>query len=610
MRKVAGWFLTTGFLAGLAVGTGGSLGLTAGIALVICVSLPQLLRLRHDLLDAPALYVASSVLLFGVMSVSWLGSPFNPPPGVDRTDVTKALVLVSAALLCFSLGALTAGSPRARLIRATSGKARSTSFLAGVFLVGIAATAVGLATGALGYRADLTRAQGVSPTAEPVILLSRLAPFAVLCAAVVHLNRPTALSRRALGTMVAIQVVIGLAAGFKGQAILPVEFLLLAYIGAKQRVPWRAVAGATLAILLIVLPVVNGMRGQLREGYSTRVAAARAVTDFDALRPDNALRQSDQYVIPRLRYVDQIALIMHDTPRIYPFAGGATYGPDLLLQGVPRAVWPDKPVLDQATQYAHTYWQIPEIYHTATPMTQFGDLYRNFGWAGVLAGAFVIGLLLGVYQRKASQRTTLRGEVLHIFVVVSFVAFAELETDLPVLVGAVVKTLPLALGTAFLIFPPSTRDVRTWLAKRKIAVAATACVAVASFALALSDGPLARGHARVMRSADVVSAFESSGEPRPRRVNKPAESAALWNLTASYEARIGTGHALVLVFDTPRAAMQVTGQPGKTRPGLLVQDNVVAVYDSGRLSPRGVRRLRYALKSAVGCPKSGPCRRA
>jgi hypothetical protein len=602
--------LATVFLAVLAIGTGGSLGLSAAIALLVCVSLPQLQRLRQDLLDAPALYVASGVLLFGVMSLSWLGSPFNPPPGVGRTDVTKALLLISAALLCFSLGALTAGSPRARRIRATRGKVRSTWLLAVVFLVGIAATAAGLATGALGYRADLTRTEGVAPAAEPVILLSRLAPFAVLCAAVIHLNRPSALSRRAIGTMVAIQVAIGLAAGFKGQAILPVEYLLLAYIGAKQRIPWRAVAGASAAILLIVLPVVNGLRTQLRQGYSSRAAATRAVTDLDALRPDNSLRQSDQYVIPRLRYADQIALIMHDTPRVYPYAGGATYGPGLLLQGVPRAVWPDKPVLDQATQYAHTYWQTPEIYHTATPMTQFGDLYRNFGWAGVLVGALLIGMLLGAYQRKASQRTTLRGEVLHIFVVVSFVAFAELETDLPVLVGEVVKTLPLALATAILIFPPATRLLRTWLAERKITLAMAACVAVPCLALALYDGPLARAPAGVVRSADVVSAFESAGEPRLQRVSKPPESAALWNLTASYEARIRAAHALVLVFDTPRATMQVTGRPGKTRPGLLVQDNVVALYDPSRLSPKDVRRLRHALKSVAACPNSRPCRRA
>jgi hypothetical protein len=583
------------------------LALSAAIALVVCVSVPQLWRLREDLLDAPALYVASSVLLFGLMSLSWMGTPFNPPPGVGPADVTKALVMISAALLCFSIGALTAGPPRTRRSRATSGTVRSPGFLVGVFVVGLAATTAGLATGAIGYRADLTRTQGVSAAAEPLILLSGLAPFAVLCAAVVRLNRPSAFSGRSLGTLVAIQIVVGLVAGFKGQAILPVEYLLLAYIGAKGRIPWRAVAVASAALFLIVLPVVNGLRAQLRNGYGTPAAASRAVTDLDAIRPDRALEQSNQYVTPRLRYADQVALIMRDTPRIYPFAEGATYSPGLLLQGVPRAVWRDKPVLDQATQYAHTYWQIPETYHTATPMTQLGDLYRNFGWAGVLAGALTIGLLLGAYQRIASRRTTLRADVLHIFVLVNFVAFTELETDLPVLVGAVVKTLPFALVTAFLVFPPDPRAARTWVTQHRIVLAAAAFLAVMSFVLAAYAGPLTQAPSRVARSADVVSAFESSGQPRPLRVDKPAESAALWNLAAAYETRMGAGHALVLAFDTERATTQVTGLPGQTRPGLLVQGNLVALYDPNRLPPQAVRRLRSTLKSALQCPHTHGC---
>jgi hypothetical protein len=607
VRKLGAWLLATGFVAVLAVRAGGMLGLSAAIALVVCVSVPQLWRLRQDLLDAPALYVASSVLLFGVMSLSWMGTPFNPPPGVSPADVTKALVMVSAALLCFSIGALTAGPARTRRSRATSGTVRSPGFLVGLFVVGLAATTAGLATGAVGYRADLTRAEGVSAAAEPLILLSRLAPFAVLCAAVVRFNRPSAFSRRSLGTLVAIQIVAGLGAGFKGQAILPVEYLLLAYIGAKGRIPWRALAVTSGALFLIVLPVVNGLRAQLRNGYSTPAAARRAVTDFEAMRPDHALEQSHQYVTPRLRYADQVALIMRDTPRIYPFAGGATYGPSLLLQGVPRAVWRDKPVLDQATQYAHTYWQVPETYRTATPMTQIGDLYRNFGWFGALAGALIIGLLLGAYQRIASRRTTLRAEVLHIFVLVNFVAFTELETDLPVLVGEVAKTVPFALVTALFVFPPDRRAVRTWVAQHRIALAAAAFIAVMSVALAAYDGPLSQAPSRVAPPEDVVSAFESSGQPRPRRIEKPAESAALWNLTGAYEARMGTGQALVLAFDTTRATTQVTGLPRQTRPGLLVEGNLVALYDPSRLSPQAVHRLRSTLESALHCPQTRGC---
>jgi len=391
----------------------------------------------------------------------------------------------------------------------------------------------------------------------------------------------------------------GLAAGFKGQVILPVTYLILAYAGATHRIPWRAAAAACAALLFAVVPVVNGLRNHLRQGDSIPVATASALTNVQGLRPDNALPQSERYLAQRLRLIDQIALIARDTPKMYPFAGGATYTPTVLLQAVPRAVWSDKPVLDQTTQYAHTYWQIPEDQHTATPMTQLGDLYRNFDWSGLMAGALALGLLLGAYQRLASQRETLGAEVVHVFVLASFVAFMSVETELPVLVGALMKTLPLALVVALLVFPLSLQGARRWLVRHKLGVAASAAVAVSGLGLGAYYRPLTTTLSPSVRPQHVVEALRSHGGLPIRLIDKPVVSAALWNVSGAYECRFGTGRVLVLDFDTSKATVQVTGRSRRARPGLVVQGSLVALYDPSRLDRRGIQDLRLAIRSAI-----------
>src|SRR5262245_2522986 len=91
VRAISIWLSTLALIASRALLTGGAVKLVVSISLVCWVALPQLIRLRTDPLDAPALYVASGVFLFGVMSLYWFGAgtPVSPPPGVDRDDVSN-----------------------------------------------------------------------------------------------------------------------------------------------------------------------------------------------------------------------------------------------------------------------------------------------------------------------------------------------------------------------------------------------------------------------------------------------------------------------------------------------------------------------------------------
>jgi hypothetical protein len=68
----------------------------------------------------------------------------------------------------------------------------------------------------------------------------------------------------------------------------------------------------------------------------------------------------------------------------------------LLFAPIPRLIWPDKP---PNTQRIVASWLHPGVAQQTTPPGIQGDLYINFGYAGVL-GFLVFGWMLGLLDRE------------------------------------------------------------------------------------------------------------------------------------------------------------------------------------------------------------------
>ena len=88
---------------------------------------------------------------------------------------------------------------------------------------------------------------------------------------------------------------------------------------------------------------------------------------------------------------------------------------------------------------------------TSTPLTQIGDLYRNFSWQGVLIGmalwGLVVGLLLALTQRTRSPR-------FHAFYLFSLATWVvDIESDLPQLIAGAGKSMLVALVLTWLLLP-------------------------------------------------------------------------------------------------------------------------------------------------------------
>jgi hypothetical protein len=444
----------TGFataVIGLAALTtrGGVLGVGAGSLLVVAVGGPTALRLRTDILDAPGLYAAVTVVGFGLTSFQWIGTPPLAAPGITADEVSNALLLVSAALLAFGIVTrIVAPARRRAQLELSVNVAPSASLLLAVFALGILGSAVALYVGAAGYQADQTGGEDVVAGGQFLRALGTLSVLAVLITAVTYFGSGIKRYRTVLMVTLLVQVAFGFLVGFKGSSLTPVLLTLLAYIACKRRIPWRAIIVVTLATFLLLVPGNLAYR-QFVGNEPPATATASSSKLLPTLR--RSMRRAEIYARLRFRYIDSVALIMDLTPGVYPRGSGSRYWtlPQLIL--VPRVVWPDKPLLDDGGRFAHTYWEIPRQHATSIPLTQVGDLYRNFGRAGVGVGVCLWGLGIALFLRASWRWRSPRFEAIYLYSLATWVTYVE--SDLPELIVGAAKTMPVALVVAWALLP-------------------------------------------------------------------------------------------------------------------------------------------------------------
>ncbi len=423
--------------------TGGSFGVAAGSLLVVAVGLPFLRRLRRDGLDPPAVYVLMTVITFGLMSGIWLTArPFTAPPGLGRDDVAHALLLVSVGVAAFCLGARLLGpaQPRKPLVMDAEASPQAT-FLLLLFGVSAGALLIGLVIGATGYTAALDRSPALAASSQLIVQLGAIGPMAILAAALTCFATPERRFRRLVPLLLAVQALVGFASGFKGQSVIPFIFVGLAFIACRGRVPWRPVVVLGAVVVIVLLPANAVYRATLRPAVGVeRDNSPRAL-----------VRDAYIYGSSRFRYIDHVALIEARTPSLYEYGSGARYVWLPALVAVPRVIWSAKPILDDGLEFSHTYWDIPLAIKTSTPLTQIGDLYRNFAWPGVIAGLAVWGLVVAAFGAACRRWRSPRTEMVLIYALVTAVPYVE--SDLPQLIAAATRSLPVAAACAWLLLP-------------------------------------------------------------------------------------------------------------------------------------------------------------
>ena len=408
-------------------------------------------------------------LAFGLATVTWSQPQTSIAAQIAVSSVLRALWLVAVAMTCWIVGyAIGPGYPIRRLAdrviasmgRHLSGRVRSPFTPWALYAIGLAARAASTATtGRFGYVGDASSAvSSATGYGQYLSDLSVFAPLAV-CTAALQVYRERMPGARATLTVLFLsELAFGAAAGVKGSFIITILAVMIPMSAARHRLPRAAVLICIFVFLMIVIPFNQAYRSAARSGSATlsvsqAISAAPGILQqtLTGQNPIKVLPNSVTFLTQRMREIDNPAIVMQRTPGQIAYSSPAQLIEAPLLDMVPRAVWPGKPILATGYQFSQQYYGLPASLYTASAITPVGDLYRHGGWIPVIAGMF----LLGCGVRLLDDVLDVRSNPHAIFLVLLLLpTLVTGEQDWATFLASIPATLLVWLSATALAFQP------------------------------------------------------------------------------------------------------------------------------------------------------------
>jgi hypothetical protein len=206
----------------------------------------------------------------------------------------------------------------------------------------------------------------------------------------------------------------------------------------RRRLPIVYVGAAAAAFVFIFFPTIQTLRNVLNEPDRPSVprALARLPDRIVSTNPQGLPRENltpDRYIADallsttgRLYGLDTLVVARALTPNTHPYLGGSTYA-RLPASLVPRVLWPGKPELSFANEFADDYWgRSTANDQSAQPVGVVGELYINWGVPAVFVGMFMLGFGYRLWYSWLARRWSPLAIALY---VVSVPTMVQIEGD-------------------------------------------------------------------------------------------------------------------------------------------------------------------------------------
>jgi hypothetical protein len=114
-----------------------------------------------------------------------------------------------------------------------------------------------------------------------------------------------------------------------------------------------------------------------------------------------ALADALNMSLSRVSLLTQTANVIDLTPSSVPYQGGQLYS-YLIVTWIPRAVWPDKPSMNEANQFYQVAYGISteeELENVSIAVGVMAEAYISFGVYGVIGIMFLMGVFYDIYRK-------------------------------------------------------------------------------------------------------------------------------------------------------------------------------------------------------------------
>jgi hypothetical protein len=197
-------------------------------------------------------------------------------------------------------------------------------------------------------------------------------------------------------TVVAIQLFIGFVVDVKGLAMLGIILVIMTGVLVNGRIPKMWLVGFILFVIFI-FPFFQAYRGAIH-GNVTRTAVVEnfgKILEKTMAAKDkvNSGRDRAQTFLERSSVKASVEIVVARAGNGVPLQQGYTLSP-ILAAFIPKLLWSEK-LRVPTGQLFNKAFHISDSDDVYISPSHLGELYWNYGWAGVLVGMPLIGLICG-----------------------------------------------------------------------------------------------------------------------------------------------------------------------------------------------------------------------
>lgn len=245
-------------------------------------------------------------------------------------------------------------------------------------------------------------------------------------------------------------LVVSVIGQFKEVAVLAVgtPFVVATYtLRRRPRLRWLVAAVAVLVLMFVAVTIWRYASDRIGTANPSKVARAIPTQLIDyswstpgrrPLRPWSPPEEVAQLISRRFYGFDSLTLAVGLTPSVYPHQNGATLE-NLAAGLVPRLLWPGKPQIGIGYWFAQVYWPVPQgATQVPQAVTHPGELWIDFGWAGVIVGMAALGLCYRFAVTAIRPGQSAAGTLLYPVVLLTVVV---VDRDIPLVYVTLVQRL-------------------------------------------------------------------------------------------------------------------------------------------------------------------------
>ena len=266
----------------------------------------------------------------------------------------------------------------------------------------------------------------------------------------------TQLDRIVMAAFVVSRLFNGLSSGWLGVSMSLIAVCGIVYLAERRRLPQ---VGFILVVLFVLFFQVGkeDFRKTYWQAESQGVAEGatqgakferasfwvqRSLEKWGETFADpkvETLRDAITPSVSRISLLNQTANVLDLTPSVVPYQYGWLYS-YLGVTLIPRALWPDKPSMNDANQFYQVAYgltaeeQLGQVSIAAGTLTEG---YINFSWPGAVGIMFLLGIFFDFYQTTFLSIKS--GPLLQAVGVVLLPTFLSIESQLAQYLGGIIQ---------------------------------------------------------------------------------------------------------------------------------------------------------------------------